>query len=275
MSARSPGALSWSDRSITAIERILPTAFLFGLLAVPWAPGRADPFLDRLRLAEGERQALERACDGDRLCIARRLVAERPDRYRLVAVKTPDTDTIRWVRSRPSIAGLEPLADGRLLVRLERFGRNLLREFRERLPAGSRILLDLRGHDGGDFGRMLQLARALLGSRLTAPLVDTGDGPRPVPLPATPPLRLRLEAVLVGSGTASSAEVLAALAARAGVPLCGGRSRGKDWLEEVVPVRQGWQLHVRRGRITVPGIRLAGGLRPGRGIAACRANPNG
>ncbi len=254
-----------------AIDRALGIAVLVGLLAAPPAPGRADPFLDRLALGAARQQQLRAECGEDRLCIARRLATAQPDRYRLVAVPTPDTDTIRWVRNRPSIVELEPLEDGRLLVRLERLGRNLLREFREKLPAGARILLDLRGHDGGDFGRMLQLARALLGPRLTPPLLDAGDGPRPVALPVTPSLGLTLEGVLVGPGTASSAEVLAALAAHAGVPLCGSRSRGKDWLEVVVPARQGWQLYVRRGRIIVPGVRLAGGLRPHRDIAACLA----
>ncbi len=268
MSARNPGAPSWSGRSITVIEGKLLLVPLIGLLAVSAGPGRADPFLDRLSLDAEQRRLLSRDCGGDRLCVARRLVAERPDRYRLIEVATPDTDTIRWVRNRPSILAVSRLGEGRAVVRLGRFGRRLLAEFRDRLPRGTAVLLDLRWHDGGDFGRMLQLARALLGERLVAPLLEADARRTPFPLPDTPRLDLRLEAVLIGPGTASSAEVLAALALRAGVPLCGGRSRGKDWLEEVVPVRQGWRLLVRRGRILVPGVVLAGGLRPA-GDARC------
>ncbi len=269
MSGRSPGAPSWWARSITATERGFLAVLLLGLLAVQASPGRAEPFLDRLGLGEDRRRTVERRCGEDRLCIARRLAAVEPERYRLVRVRTPDTDSIRWVRTLPSITAVEALGDGRLLVRLERFGRRLLPEFEERLPPGARVVLDLRTHEGGDFGRMLRLARALLGRRPPVPLLLADGGATPVPLPETASLDLRLEAVLIGPRTASAAEVLAALAARAGVALCGRRSRGKDWLEEVVPVRQGWQLHVRRGRIIVPGVTLAGGLRPPPAAPSC------
>ncbi len=269
MSGRSPGAPSWWARSITATERGFLAVLLLGLLAAPVSPGRAEPFLDRLGLGEDRRRTVESRCGEDRLCIARRLAALEPERYRLVRVRTPDTDTIRWVRSRPSITAVDALEDGRLLVRLERFGRRLLREFSEGLPRSARIVLDLRSNGGGDFGRMLRLARALFGTRPSPPLLVTDRGTTPFPSPDVPPLDLRLEAVLIGPRTASSAEVLAALAARAGVAVCGRRSRGKDWLEEVVPVRQGWQLYVRRGRIIVPGVTLAGGLRPSADAGSC------
>ena len=277
MSARSPGAPSWSGRSITATDRA-PAALLLlvlGLLLVPVAPGRAEPFLDRLGVSPDRQPEVRARCGEDRLCAARLVAAVEPARYRLVTVETPDTDTIRWVRTRPSIIAVEPLGDGRLRVRVDRFGRRLLGELGERVPAGSRILLDLRANRGGDFGRMLQLARALLGPRLEPPLLETDAGTTPFRLPAGAALGLRLEGVLIGPRTASSAEVLAALAKRAGVPLCGARSRGKDWLEEVVPVRQGWQLFVRRGRLLVPGVTLAGGLRPQRAAARCLAAAGG
>ncbi len=277
MSGRSPGGPSWSGRSITATDRapVARLALLLGLLAAPVASGRAEPFLDRLGVGPDRQPEVLARCGEDRLCAARLLAAADPARYRLVKVETPDTDTIRWVRTRPSITGVEPLGDGRLRVRVDRFGRRLLGELGERVPAGSRILLDLRGSRGGDFGRMLRLARALLGARLEPPLLETETGTTPFRLPGGAAMKLQLEGVLIGPRTASSAEVLAALANRAGVPLCGARSRGKDWLEEVVPVRQGWQLLVRRGRLLVPGVTLTGGLRPQRAAARCLAAAGG
>ena len=69
--------------------------------------------------------------------------------------------------------------------------------------------------------------------------------------------------VLIGPGTASSAEVLAALLRRhAGARLIGARSGGKDWLTRLVPVDHDWRLAIPAERIEVPGEALAQGLVP-------------
>ena len=92
------------------------------------------------------------------------------------------------------------------------------------------------------------------------------DGVTGVALPA--PLRdLGLDGaaidVLVGPGTASSAEVLAALLRRhAGARLVGARTAGKDWLTRLVPVDHDWRLAIPAEHIEVPGEHLAQGLAP-------------
>ena len=69
--------------------------------------------------------------------------------------------------------------------------------------------------------------------------------------------------VLVGTDTASSAEVLAALLQRyAGGCLAGARTAGKDHLTRVIAVDHDWRLLVPAERIEVPGVDLSGGLRP-------------
>ena len=69
--------------------------------------------------------------------------------------------------------------------------------------------------------------------------------------------------MLVGPGTASSAEVLAALLQRyAGACLAGARTAGKDHLTRVIAVDHDWRLLVAAERIEVPGVDLTGGLRP-------------
>jgi C-terminal processing protease CtpA/Prc len=69
--------------------------------------------------------------------------------------------------------------------------------------------------------------------------------------------------VLVGAGTTSSGEVLAALLRRyAGAAVLGERTWGKDYVLRVEPIGQKWRALVPDARIEVPGERLAGGLVP-------------
>ena len=73
--------------------------------------------------------------------------------------------------------------------------------------------------------------------------------------------------VLVGPGTASSAEVLAALLQRyAGARLAGSRTAGKNHLTRVIAVDHDWRLLVPAERIAVPGVELTGGLQPAEGL---------
>lgn len=186
----------------------------------------------------------------------------------MLPVDHPTTDEIRWVTGTPSLGRVFELADGRLLVELRRFGRTLFREWRARVPRGATLVLDLRGHPGGDFERMLQLAGRLVGTGVGV-VLETGQGKqlRTAGTAAAPVARV--DAVLIGPGTASSAEVLAALLVRAGARLCGARSRGKDWLEAVVPVSHDLRLGARVATLGVEGVRLAGGLVPALPAEAC------
>lgn len=75
--------------------------------------------------------------------------------------------------------------------------------------------------------------------------------------------------VLVGPGTASSAEVLAALLQRyADARLAGSQTAGKDYLTRVIAVDHDWRLLVPAERIEVPGVTLTGGLQPDEGLPA-------
>ncbi len=236
------------------------------LLASPAASGSLP---ERLAPDHALGADLLRGCGGDDLCIAGRLARAEPGRFRLVHKDRPDTDVIRWVRSKPSIAAARRLADGRLLLSVERFGRTLFSEFRRSIRVGDRLILDLRNHRGGDFHRMLRFAALLGATRGSVVRIRSTGGVREVPLPRPAANPVTVDSVLVGERTASSAEVLAALLLRSGARLCGSRSYGKNWIERVLPVRQGWQLHERMGRLEVPGVRLEGGLRPHLAAADC------
>ena len=252
-------------------RRLLLPALL-GLCAALAAPaGAAAPFAD-LPLTPRERRAVA-DCGADALCAARRLVRLAPEDFRIERLPRPDTDRIRWVVSTPSLGRVRRLVDGRLLVELRRFGRTLWHELR-RLPAGARVVLDLRENGGGDLRRMLRLAARLVGGDAARIVLLRRDGVRreleAAPAPVPP---LRIDAVLVGAKTASSAEILAALLRRAGVPLCGARTYGKDRIEAALPLSGDRHLRASLGRALVPGVDLAGGLLPELPLRACLPAP--
>lgn len=246
----------------------------FGSVAL--ASGAADPVARVIAAVGPERlgafglsaEGLRRDCPRDALCAARSIVAGDA-RARLARTAPPDSDRIRWARTLPSVTEVRALADGRGLVRVSRFGRKAGRELRAALDglAGGtwdgRLLLDLRGHRGGDLGRMLRLA-----GQFTGPVADAlllrGAAPQSLEIPA--PQRASAVGdltVLVDRETASSAEILAALLRRhAGARVLGERTAGKDYLHRIVPIEQGWQLYLPAETVTVPGETLAGGLRP-------------
>ena len=178
----------------------------------------------------------------------------------------PDTDTIRRAHTVPSLSAVERRSDGALVVVLDRFGRTADREIADALAAHApeRLVLDLRANAGGDFDRMRRVASLFTGPREGAIRLLGREGARDVALP--PPLRIigELEIdVLIGPGTASSAEVLAALLRRhAGARLIGAPTLGKDWLTRLVPVDHDWRLAIPAERIEVPGETLAQGLVP-------------
>jgi C-terminal processing protease CtpA/Prc len=219
-----------------------------------------------------EAESWRAACAGDARCVAELLIAARPGRARLAVPATPDSDTIRWVATRPSVATAARAADGRLRIALTRFGREVEPELRAALadPDAARVELDLRDNAGGDFGRMLRVAGLLLGPRAAALTLVGPQGEQAVALPAVAPAALAAPLVVrVGPRTASSAEVLAALLRRYGeAEIVGRHTAGKDHLTRVVPVDQRTRLLIAAERVVVPGETLAGGLRPDRVEAA-------
>ena len=248
------------------------SALLLLALGLPGtALGRADPFWGRLAVPPDLRRALEDRCGDDRLCVAVQLARRFPARFRLERTAPPDTERIRWVRSTPSIRAVEELPTGGVRIELVAFSRTLLAEWRARVPAGAEIVLDLRRHPGGDVERMLTLAAGLLGRTVVLPIREPGGGLRwlhadPPALPA-----VRTAAVVVGPDTASSAEILAELLARAGVPLCGTPTRGKTRIEALLPVAQGWRLRVVLGKAEIAAWDRRGRIVPDHPAARCLA----
>lgn len=243
------------------------------------APGAAGDAVQRLIAAvsaiepiSGELAParLRRACGDDARCVARR-VAEALPRARLVRVRHPDTDWIRWAYTRAAIPEVRRLADGRLLVEITGFGRNVRTELAAARADGdgAGLVVDLRANRGGDFGRMLQVAADLTGPVDRALILVGRDGPRPVALAASAAPPRQPIVVLIGPATASSAEILAALLRRhGGAELVGGRTAGKDYLLRIVPVDHDWRLLVPAERVRVPGETLAGGLQADRPLPA-------
>ena len=242
------------------------------LAAAPAAGGDAlDRILNATAAASGaplpSRAALIAACREDLLCSAHRLVEVLAPGARLVPVAHPDTDTIRWARTRPSLR--VEREDRALRIEVLRFGRKIMQELATafgQAAAGQPYILDLRQARGGRFARMLEVAGFFLGPRQAAlALVRAGETTwldRPAPARGPPPAAVR-----IGAATASAGEVLAALlVAHGGAVLCGVEpSAGEAALKAVIAVDHDWRLLVERARIEVPGIDLSGGLRPGRG----------
>jgi hypothetical protein len=239
------------------------------------APAAAGDALDRI-LAEAaaaagtalpSRAELSAACGGDLLCSARRLVAVLGPRARLLPVAHPDTDSIRWVETQPSLRVAR--AGGVVRIELLRFGRKIMPELAAALaPAQGEpaYLLDLRRSRGGRFERMLEVAGFFLGPRQAALALVSAERTTWLDLPAPPARGPRVAAVQVGALTASAGEVLAALlVAYGGAALCGDQpSAGAAALKAVIPVDHDWRLLVERARIEVPAVELQEGLRPAR-----------
>ncbi len=191
-------------------------------------------------------------------------LGRQPDGIVWQQVPAPDTDTIRWVTSRRSVERTADLGDGERLVRLDRFGRKADLELGAALVGARALVLDLRCNRGGSLDRMLRVA-----ARFTGPVADAvrlvgGDEVRSMPIPALQGAIWRGPiTVLVGAGTMSSGEVLAALLRRhAGAAVFGERTWGKDYVLRVARIDHGWQALIPDGRIEVPGEQLAGGLLP-------------
>jgi len=213
---------------------------LCSLLALPLGAPRAEP---------GGREA----------------IGDRPSGIVLQRLPAPDTDTIRLAVSRPSIVQVRDLGDGVRLIQLDRFGRKLDHELSAALAGARNLILDLRANRGGSLRRMLRAA-----ARLTGPVADalvlrgTEENTRSLSIPVPEDRVWQGQiTVLVGAGTLSSAEVLAALLRRfAGATVLGERTFGKDYVLRVEPIDQEWHALVPAAKIVVPDEQLEGGLLP-------------
>lgn len=209
---------------------------------------------------------LRRACADDSLCVAQRIVAAGGRQALLVQVGHPDSDTIRWVTTEPSVTDSRWLSNGARLIVLDGFGRKVVPELRAALAghkAGERMVLDLRGNGGGDLGRMLEVAALFLPGMKNAAYIVDDQGREALTIASGKTVFRGGLTLLVGPGTASSGEVLAALLHRhLGARMLGEPTAGKDYLYRVIPVNQDWRLLLPGESILVPGTTLAGGLLP-------------
>ena len=182
----------------------------------------------------------------------------------LQRARHPTSDQIRWARTESSITRTLDLGAGRRLVRLDRFGRKVDYEMSAALRRADTLVLDLRHNHGGVLRRMLRIAGRFTGPvRGAVRLVKAGQVRLlAIPEPSGAVWRGRIT-VLVGAGTISSGEVLAALLRRhAGATVLGERTWGKDYVLRIEPVDADWRALIPDARIEVPGEILAGGLVP-------------
>ena len=251
---------------MTVVNTLAVTGFFLCLVAAPTA--FADPAFDRVVDAAKASavipdEAIEAASANctTALCFAEVLVAELPEKTRLEPVTHPDTDTIRWAKTNPSV-----IADGTkapLTLKLTHFGRKAVTELREALATSS-LLVDLRGNSGGDFERMLEIAGLLIGFRRDVVEIDHGDRieRRSLEGPRSPPWRVtRVE---IGEETASAALLLARLlkahtsAEVVGpIPVVAPRVDEKPvFLKHRIPIDHDWRLV-----LPIAEIRVAAPLR--------------
>jgi C-terminal processing protease CtpA/Prc len=182
----------------------------------------------------------------------------------LERVRHPTSDQIRWASTESSIERTADLDANRRLVRLDRFGRKVDYELSAALGGVDALVLDLRHNHGGVLRRMLRVA-----ARFTGPVPDAvrlvkADEVRAMAIPAPEgPVWRGPITVLVGAGTISSGEVLAALLRRhAGARVLGERTWGKDYVLRIEAVDHDWRVLIPDGQIEVPGEILTGGLLP-------------
>lgn len=142
------------------------------------------------------------------LCFAETLVARLPGRVRLEPVIHPDTDTVRWVTTMPSVIADD--TGDTLKLKLTHFGRKALPELRAALaiPGRHAIELDVSGNPGGDFERMLSIAGFLLGPLRDAVEIHHGDRIERRSLQGPTTRTWQVVSVETDSGTASAALLL-------------------------------------------------------------------
>lgn len=187
------------------------------------------------------------------LCFAKALTKSLPERLRLELIDHPDTDTIRWADTVPSVDIQEPVnaeegpGDSAILrLKLSRFGRKAVSELRAALAEanGREVVLDLRGNTGGDFERMLEIAGILIGPVRNALEIDDRRQLEQRSLEGPASRSWQVDQVLVDDQTASAALLLARLLeAYAGTEL-DGPSKQNDpiFLKRRITIDHNWRL---------------------------------
>ena len=188
-----------------------------------------------------------RAACNTALCFAETLAKRLPDQVRLEPVDHPDSDSIRWAKTAPSVKA-ETTSAG-VTIEVNDFGRKMLPELRDALASASAdqpaiLSIDLRGNGGGDFERMLALAGVLIGPRTHAVEVDHGRHLEGRALDGPVMRHWRVASVVTDQDTASAALLLARLLkTHAGAEVIGPPVEGKAiFLKRRITIDHGWRL---------------------------------
>lgn len=164
------------------------------------------------------------ACD-TALCFAETLARKLPGKVRLEPVDHPDTDSIRWTKTAPSVNAEK--TSGGFTIELSHFGRKAPAELRDVLASASSgepasLSIDLRGNAGGDFERMLALAGLLIGPSAQGVDIDHGHHVEHRALEGPAERNWQVTTVTIDQDTASAALLLARLLKKhAGAELIG------------------------------------------------------
>ncbi len=236
------------------IARVSSFVLILGLAAPSQA---ASPALQRVVAAAHASgyleprivAAAEQRC-ATALCFANFLAERLPARVRLERTVHPDTDTIRWVRTRPSIEAVERDVEGLVRLRLSHFGRKALGEMQtllERRTGGIPnfdLEIDLRGNPGGDFERMLALAGLLIGPRPDSVDIRRRQVSERRALSGPLTRRWTVRRVIIDETTDSAALILARILTRqGGATLIGVDEKPETvFVKRRIAIAQNWRL---------------------------------
>jgi carboxyl-terminal processing protease len=159
---------------------------------------------------------------------------------------------------------IQSLQGGLLRVRVAAFTRGVGREVRDALdtdPAARRggVILDLRDNPGGLLDEAVEVASAFLEGGPVVTYERRGDQPRTLSALGTGDVSTPV-VVLVDSGTASAAEVVAAaLQDRNRAVIVGSRTFGKGSVQEPTRLSDGSAIELTVGRYRTPDGRVIDG----------------
>jgi len=273
---KSLGVLTWWVRLIIATNLILFCLATIGTLDIArasnfYGPSRILTAAIQLSgLSPSIAQTIAKKCQLSSLCVASAVAKALGEKSEVFQVSHPDTDSMRLAKISPSIDRVQQFDQPSLLIKLNQFSRNAEWEvaevFQQLNKVPSRLIIDLRDNKGGDLGKMTRVAALFIGSFENALYLQSRSGIEAlnIPKPVIPRIKVKLS-ILVGEDTASSAEIFAALLRRyAGAKLYGKRTKGKDWVTQLIPVNHDTRLAIPVGNIYIPGQSLVGGILPDR-----------
>lgn len=180
-------------------------------------------------------------------CFAETLARRLPDLVRLEPVIHPHTDSIRWTKTSPSLL-ISNAASGvtALKLKLTHFGRKAVTEFQDALVSTSRpmVEIDLRGNEGGDFERMLEIAGLFTGPVKNAVKIDYPDHQETRSIHGPAVRDWQVSRVEIDNQTASAALLLARLLeTHAGAKLAGPPTMEKPvFLKRRITISHDWRF---------------------------------